>query len=72
MCQCLLEIVGEDSRLSRRPPSGREDHKGDHRIERVVGQHFRERARRKLLRTHPDRREGDAKAERGAGDDARG
>ena len=38
----------------------------------VTPQALDERARRKLLRTHPDRRDGDAKAERGAGDDARG
>jgi hypothetical protein len=38
---------------------------------RSPSQHFREHPRRKLLRTHPDRCDGDAKAERGAGDGAR-
>ena len=66
----LLEIVGEDSRLW--PPAGWEHDKGDHRVEGAFSQNLDERARRKLLRTHPDRRDGDAKAERGADDDARG
>ena len=72
LCHYLLKIVGEDARLLCGPPARGEHDEGDDRIERVVGQHFRERARHKLLRAHPYRRDADAEAGGGARDDARG
>ena len=66
-----LEVIGEYARLLRRPPAGGEHDEGDDRIERVVGQHLRERPGCELLRAHPGRGDGDAEAGQRAGDDAR-